>query len=138
MSPVDTRDALEAGFVPSELPPKAADGGLELTPAPVRLPIVQPISLCELGPCRRLHVMEQKIDAQAPLDGTEAPIATMTIRTCYPSAGIEYDLTGEPIKACNRWDPPMGSSNYTHGLSQYSEEYLRFLESWKAAPEPPK
>jgi hypothetical protein len=152
MSPIQSRDALEAGFVPSDLPPRAPDGGLELTPAPVKLPVIQPMSLCELGPCRRYHRLVQKIDAQAPLDGSEAPIATSVVRTCYPSPGIEYDLTGEPVKECSLWSPMTDDErsqleetreNFTwgdhrsggQGKGREYEAYKAFLASWTPPPD---
>lgn len=148
MSPISSRDALDAGFVPSDLPPRAADGGLKLPPAPVRLPIVQPISLCSLGPCRNLHVLTQKVDAQAPLDGGPAPIHVSTVFTCYPSPGIEYDLTSEPVKECNRWAPITVSERDTleaarrrvtgGELDGLGGDHVAFLKSWEADDEPPR
>ncbi len=144
MSPISSNDALEAGFVPAGLPPRAQDGGLELTPAPVSLPVIQPMTLCELGPCRHHHRLVQKIDAQAPLDGSEAPIVTAVIRTCYPSPGIEYDLTGEPIKECSLWSPMSEDEAIAvrtarwgwSTIGAYKEQWLAFHASW--GDEPPK
>lgn len=158
MSPIAPRDALESGFSPSLTPPRAADGGLELEPAPVRLPVIQPKSLCELGPCRNLHVIVQKLDAERPLDGSPAPIHVTTSHTCYPSPGIEYDLTSEPVKECNRWDPTVhddesarsdrrrddfmwGDVTMGKGFGRAHDEYKAFLASWgppALADEPPK
>lgn len=149
MSPISSNDALEAGFVPAGLPPRALDGGLELSPAPVSLPVIQPMTLCELGPCRNHHRLVQKIDAQTPLDGTAAPIATAVIRTCYPSPGIEYDLTGEPIKECSLWNPMTPDERLRREQPRYRytsdawaetnqdrEAYKAFLASW--GEDPPK
>ena len=145
MPPISSRDAIEGGFVPSELPPRAPDGGLELAPAPVSLPVIQPISLCTLGPCRNLHVLTQRIDAQQPLDGSPAPTRVVTSHTCYPAPGIEYDLTSEPVKECSRWSPitindrdatDAARRRVTHGdLDGLGGDYLAFLKSWDEGSE---
>lgn len=145
MPPISTTDALEAGLELGKSPPRAADGGPELSPAPVSLPVIQPMSLCDLGPCRNLHVLTQKINAERPLDGSPAPVHTVTSRTCYPSPGIEYDLTSEPVKECSRWAPrdktetsliESARRRVTHGeLDGLGGDFLAFLKSWETPPE---
>ena len=145
MPPISTNDALEVGANLGASPPRAADGGPELSPAPVSLPVIQPMSLCELGPCRNLHVLTQKMEIQEPMDGSPAPFHTVTIRTCYPSPGIEYDLTAEPVKSCSKWFPETDESAVECRRAQEkvvldrwgqpTEAYTAFLKSWDAPPE---
>jgi len=97
-------DRLSDGFVPSQMPPAAPDGGPILEPATTDPIPVAPISVCELGPCRRYHRLASKIDAQEPLDGSRVHLPVFITRTCYPTSGIEFHLD-QPIKECSLWDP---------------------------------
>lgn len=145
MPPISTTDALEAGLELGKSPPRAADGGPELSPAPVSLPVIQPMSLCELGPCRNLHVLTQKIDAQRALDGSEGALHVATVRTCYPAIGIEYDLTSEPVKECSRWFPETTDSHVDRSRARdeatidrwghVRDEYKAFKKSWEPPPD---
>lgn len=136
MPPISTTDALEAGLELGASPPRAADGGPELSPAPVSLPVIQPMSLCDLGPCRNLHVLTQKMEVQAPMDGSPEPLHTVTIRTCYPAPGIEYDLTSQPVKECSKWDPGGSEESVVARRSRCCPtERVAFLKSWTTPPD---
>lgn len=144
MSPIAPVDALSAGFSTSPIPPRAHDGGLELEPAPVSLRVIQPISICELGPCRNYHRLAQKIDAERPIDGSEAPVYVAITKTCYPSPGIEYDLTGEPVKECSRWAPMSDALRLELDESRvgwseigaWRDGWREFVASWSAVTDP--
>lgn len=103
------------------------------------------MSLCELGPCRNLHVLTQKMDAERPLDGSPAPVVVITSRTCYPSPGIEYDLTAEPVKDCSRWEPISADDGarlerarqkmMVDRWGNHTPAFKEFLDSWTSPPE---
>jgi hypothetical protein len=104
--PLGFADRLSEQFVASQMPPVAPDGGLLLEPAALDpLPAAEG-SLCSIGPCRNFHELVLSIDAQEPL-GEETGVRAHrnTVRTCYPSPGIEADLGEETVYECNRWDP---------------------------------
>lgn len=61
-------EQLQEGFVPSSMPPPAPDGGPELEPAPLHLPILVE-SQCDRGPCRHRHRLTVAVDAAMPLRG---------------------------------------------------------------------
>lgn len=123
---------IQDGFIASDLPPPAPDGGPVLPPP--RLPVVGGVSLCMQGPCRHLHVFSQNAEAEQPLDGsglvrprldangepivkrwdedgspvyeTEPWTPREVIRQCYPALGVVLELSNDaPIRDCNRWDP---------------------------------
>ena len=141
MPPSSPTDRLAAGFSPAPLPPVAADGSLALEPAPITALPVRPLSLCELGPCRNYHRLVNQIDAQSPLDGSEAAVHIGVSRTCYPSAGTEMELEAA-VRECSRWEP-MTNDELTqlqrrrarfempHGADH--DEYKAFEASWKGA-----
>jgi hypothetical protein len=59
--------------------------------------------ICEAGPCRNYHRLEDQID-----DGSTMGTPTFHVRVthyCYPSPGIEMPLGALPVVRCNRWDP---------------------------------
>lgn len=104
--PLGFADRLSTQFTASQMPPVAPDGGLLLEPAPLNALPEAEESLCSVGPCRYFHELTLSLDAQEPL-GQETGVRTHrnTVRTCYPSPGIEADLGEETVYQCNRWDP---------------------------------
>ena len=68
-----------------------------------RLPVIDPPSLCEAGPCRNYHRMVFVLDAQDPI-GERGPLRRAITRACYPSPGIEVEL-GDPVLQCSLWNP---------------------------------
>lgn len=98
-------------FVPANSPPAAADGGPELEPAPTGPLPIAPISLCTMGPCANYHELRTELDAQQPTDGSKIRLPLFTSRGCYPSDGIEIELTGDAnVYDCNRWTPLSGNA----------------------------
>jgi hypothetical protein len=71
---------------------------------PVRLPVMDPPSLCEAGPCRNYHRVASVMDAQDPV-GEVGPTRRQITRACYPTAGIELELGETPVLQCSRWEP---------------------------------
>lgn len=75
-------------------------------PPPVsKLPVIDPPSLCEAGPCRNYHRIVSVMDAERPMDGSDSPARTQITRACYPLSGIEVELGEFPILQCSHWDP---------------------------------
>lgn len=112
------------------------DGAPIFTPAPMTPIPREPVSLCMLGPCVRYHELAAKIDAQEPQDGSAAPAYAMAIRTCYPTPGIEIDLS-TPVKHCNLWEPRLDvvetRARYREAYSKSQQgriELKQFEESW--------
>jgi len=69
------------------------------------LPVIDPPSLCEAGPCARYHRLVTVMEAQGAL-GSDAPERYRSItRACYPSYGIEIELGETPVLQCSRWLP---------------------------------
>jgi hypothetical protein len=93
-----------AGWEPAPLPPRGPDGMIP-APPPRSLPVVQPPSLCEAGPCRNFHRVQSLMDAQEPLDGTDGTVHPQVTRACYPAPGIELELGETPVMRCSRWEP---------------------------------
>lgn len=135
MSGSSPTDRLFDGFTPSQVPPTAPDGGLELEPAPRELRRA-PISICELGPCKRLHVIAAKIDAQEPIDGSKIRIPVLVSRTCYPSPGIEFPLDA-PVKECSLWEPLLDHERRVQGkrrelfVDAFKDEHEQYIKSWE-------
>ena len=98
-----------AGFTPSRLPPPGPDG---LIPAGRHssLPIVDPPSLCEAGPCRNYHRVVSVMDDQEPVGGS-GPTRRQITRACYPTPGIELELGETPVLTCSRWEPETASTS---------------------------
>jgi hypothetical protein len=69
-----------------------------------RLPVIDPPSLCEAGPCRNYHRVVSVMDAQDPV-GETGPTRRQITRACYPTAGIELELGETPVLQCSRWEP---------------------------------
>jgi hypothetical protein len=104
--PLGFAERLTTQFTPSQMPPLAPDGGLLLEPAAIDPLSAGEESLCAVGPCRHFHELVLSIDAQEPLgEETGERRHRNTVRTCYPSPGIEADLGEETVYECNRWDP---------------------------------
>lgn len=101
-----------AGFVPSPLPPRGPDGMFAAAPAPAGglLPVIDPPSLCEAGPCRLYHRVVSVMDAQDPV-GESGPTRRQISRACYPTAGIELELGETPVLQCSRWEPETAASS---------------------------
>lgn len=93
-----------AGWEPAPLPPRGPDGMVPAPPPSRSLPIVQPPSLCEAGPCRNYHRVASLMDAQQTMDGSDAIYPQVT-RACYPTPGIELELGETPVLRCSRWEP---------------------------------
>jgi len=140
--PINPTARMTANFSPAPLPP-IQDGAPQLEPAPVEPLPISPISLCELGPCANFHRLVSKVDAQDPLDGSSGEVRVTVTRTCYPSPGIEFDLSGQPVKECNRHDPvdgfgyapvPITRRAKVERFKQFSsEEHNAFEKSWADA-----
>ena len=136
--------------MPKELDPTAriADG---FTPSaisvgpdgiPAAVPVRPPsklalIPLCTLGPCVRYHELVTKMDAQDPQDGSEGEVFTNRTRTCYPSPGIEMDISVNPVHQCNLWEPDINRARVVEAIrAQYEAstegaiEMDRFHASW--------
>jgi hypothetical protein len=73
-------------------------------PPPGKLPVIDPPSLCEAGPCRNYHRVVSVLDAQDPVGETGETRRQIT-RACYPTAGIELELGETPVLTCSRWEP---------------------------------
>jgi hypothetical protein len=86
---------------------------------PPTLPIAQPPSLCEAGPCHHYHRVASIMDTE---DGG-APGAThrQITRTCYPGVGIELELGEAPVLQCSRWEP----DNEQGRLDSIRQAFLR-------------
>lgn len=133
-------DHLFDDFEPAPLPPIAGDPTKPFDPATTQPLRRLPISICTLGPCVRYHELVAQVDAQAPLDGSGAPVHIHKIRTCYPHTGIEMQLTA-PVRECNRWHPQSVSATKDHDDYTRSDAYQKnnpgkynaFLTSWNGA-----
>lgn len=119
------------------------DGVINPTPAPLTSE-AEPLSLCQLGPCRHFHELAIRIDAAKPLDGSQGSDYVHTIRTCYPSPGIEMDLAA-PVRRCNRWAPMVRNDDeYEGARARYTgtmigqEEMAEFEASWLPEPKQEK
>jgi hypothetical protein len=75
-----------------------------IAPPPSRLPVVDPPSLCEAGPCRNYHRVVSVLDDQDPI-GETGPTRRQISRACYPTPGIELELGETPVLQCSRWEP---------------------------------
>lgn len=70
---------------------------------PRSLPIAQPPSLCEAGPCRHYHRVASVMDAED--GGVVGATHRQVTRACYPAVGIELELGETPVLQCSRWEP---------------------------------
>ena len=129
-------DRLIDSFTPSEVP-VGPDGTPSPMPAQAESKLA-PIPMCALGPCIHYHEVITKFDAQEPLDGTRGSIHVQTTRTCYPSPGIEMDVTEHPVYRCNLWEPRSGLVQLRlrnlrkeyEGSDRAHAEFRDYLESW--------
>ena len=104
--------------------------------APARKIIPPPPRLCEAGPCVNYHRFEIQLDAERPIAGAIEPGGRMTgappaqpfyVRVhhyCYPTVGVETELSGLPVLKCNRWQPKISRE-----VSDLNERQRVFLES---------
>lgn len=100
------------------------------------LPLAPP-RLCEAGPCRHYHVMQVQLDAQQPLGSGPTGSVGSVFHTelhhyCYPEVGIETNLGGQPVLACNRWVPITSLFRRRRGIMR---TYQRALERFHRARE---
>jgi hypothetical protein len=129
---IDITDRILGDMMPSPLGPQGAN------PAPVPAPRqVAPISLCQLGPCSHYHELRTMMDAQEPIDGSGADRVYLNLtRTCYPSPGIEIDLSAHPVRTCSLWDPKSEEAITAIGTRRRhvkeTPEWKEFTESWPA------
>ncbi len=104
-----------AGFTPGHLPPRGPDGMIPAGPPPLlgaglgHLPVIDPPTLCEAGPCRNYHRVVSVMDAQDPVGGT-GPARRQITRACYPTPGIDLELGEIPVLQCSRWEPESAGS----------------------------
>jgi len=91
-----------AGFEPLVLPPSGPDGMIPAGP-PSLLPVLQPPTLCEAGPCRNYHRVASVMDAED--GGTPGATHRQVTRACYPAPGIELEIGETPVLQCSRWEP---------------------------------
>lgn len=113
-----------AGFAPGILPPRGPHGMVPAGPPPRdSLPIIDPPSLCEAGPCRNYHRVVSVMDAQDPV-GETGPTRRQITRACYPTAGIELELGETPVLTCSRWEPEISSTT-----AERDRARLDFLKS---------
>ncbi len=105
------------------------------TPQPER----EHVNLCQLGPCAHYHELQTKLDAQDPLDGSDAAVFIQTSRTCYPSPGIEFDINEAPVKTCSLWDPGVPGahdameSRRAAWLGRNLDKWKKYYTSWRPA-----
>lgn len=111
-----------SGFQPSQMPPRGPDGLIPAGP-PSKLPVIDPPTLCEAGPCRHYHRVVSEMDVQQALDGTDAPVREQITRACYPSPGIELELGETPVFQCSRWEPDMSEE------SRLNEQRKAFMKT---------
>jgi len=109
-----------AGFTPSQMPPRGPNGMVPAPPPPdgARLPVIDPPSLCEAGPCRNYHRVASVMDSQYPVGGS-GPAHRQITRACYPTAGIELELGETPVLQCSRWEPDNEQARLDSLRSQY-------------------
>ena len=117
-----------AGFEPLVLPPPGPDGMIPAGP-PRSLPVVQPPSLCEAGPCHHYHRVASVMDAED--GGTPGQTHRQVTRACYPAPGIELELGEVPVLQCSRWEP----DNEQSRLDSMRGQYLKTVDGKAFAAE---
>lgn len=116
---IDPTARLSDGFTPAAVK-MSPDGSV--APMPVQKETrLATINLCQLGPCIRYHELVTKIDAGEPQDGSMPEVYVNKTRTCYPSAGIEIDITANPVRHCSLWEPNIHASM---ALDQIRDQYM--------------
>lgn len=130
-----------AGFEPMVLPPRGPEGMIPAG-APKKLPVIDPPSLCEAGPCNKFHRIRSIMDAED--GGNPGALRTEVTRGCYPSPGIEIELGETPILQCSLWEPGGEQSrmeSVRHNFLKsadgkaFTEKMLAFEEANDAARE---
>lgn len=126
--PLNATERLAEGWEPAA-PTFGLDGlpGFEMKRL---LPVIEhPPSptLCSYGPCENFHEMEVQLDAATPMDGTGGEIRGVTVRTCYPAPGIEWDVT-MPVWKCNRFAPEHAN---TYAALKARDEFGVDLAAWR-------
>lgn len=137
MKTIDPKDRLEGDWEPSDVPDLRPDAPAVAPPTLRVLPRAAP-SLCQQGPCRNYHEVVLELDAQQPLDHSDASSKGHRVRTCYPSSGIEMPLDA-PVFECNRWDPDEGFALELRRDAFMRTEagitYTADLDAWKGDQE---
>jgi hypothetical protein len=92
--------------------------------------------LCEAGPCRNYHRLENQIDDGSTLSAPSFHI--QVTHYCYPSPGIEMPLGALPVVRCNRWDPIVGETRagirrLLFDNSVRGAEYAAEVKAWEDA-----
>lgn len=130
-----------AGFEPLLLPPRGPDGLVPAGPPPQvgHLPVIDPPSLCEAGPCRNYHRVASVMDAQAPV-GETGPTRRQITRACYPTPGIELELGETPVLQCSRWEPDGEQARLDSLRSGFlksppGKEFIAQMQAFEAAVE---
>jgi hypothetical protein len=107
-----------------------------------RLPVIDPPSLCEAGPCRNYHRVVSVMDAQDPV-GETGPTRRQITRACYPTAGIELELGETPVLQCSRWEPDneqarLDSLRAAYMKSPAGKQFAAEVTSFEAAEAQPE
>jgi hypothetical protein len=103
-------------------------------PEPQRILAPAHPRICEAGPCRNYHRLEDQID-----DGSTLSAPSFHIRVthyCYPSPGIEMPLGALPVVRCNRWDPIAGETPTDRRRQKFNNsssgaEYAARVKTWE-------
>lgn len=77
------------------------------------------------------------MDAERPMDGSDAPASSQITRACYPAPGIEVELGEMPILQCSHWDPrpnesrDLGRQRYlaSDAGSKFAEDVSRYEQA---------
>ena len=140
MNTVDPKDRLEGDWEPSQIPDLRPDAPA-VEPPKLRVLPPEPPSLCAQGPCVHYHEVSYEMDAQKPLDHSEASSKSHRMRTCYPSSGIEMPLDAAVFE-CNLWlpSPPKHEDQRETQRLRYmqsgaGEAYRADLEAWNLEQE---
>jgi hypothetical protein len=113
--------------------------GQVVMPQTRRLTVLDPPALCTLGPCTHYHEAKVVIDSAEARDGSDTPDHTQTVKTCYPHAGIEFDLNGAPVTECNLWAPLNSAAQAAIAVgrrealqSSAGVQFQKELNDWRA------
>lgn len=145
----DVRHSLTDHFEPATFA-AGPDGAIA---PPVKLPVLQPLSLCEQGPCVNYHRFALPFEAERAMGASIEPGGKIvgdpgphpryveTHHYCYPTPGVEMDLGGMAVLSCNRWDPAVTADlerekrRAEFRASLAGETYARELEQWETCEE---
>ena len=131
-----------SSWEPSVLPPRGPQGMVPAGSPPDRahLPVIDPPTLCEAGPCRHYHRVVSVMDAQAPVGKDSNNDHAQTSRVCYPTAGIEVELGETPVLQCSKWEPesePERDERRRKFLTgNAGKQFRREVETYEAALAP--